>query len=84
MSGAFVRATATVASRTAPATANGMILTVPIISPATTGFTYPGQTGSLTVSVDRGKLAGAPQLGWLIATLDDPNGAAQADEIPIG
>jgi hypothetical protein len=44
----------------------------------------PGQTGSLTVSVDRGKLAGAPQLGWLIATLDDPNGAAQADEIPIG
>jgi len=44
----------------------------------------PGQTGSLTVSVDRGKLASTPQLGWLIATLDDPNGAAQADEIPIG
>jgi len=44
----------------------------------------PGQTGLVTVSVDRGKLAGTPQLGWLIATLDDPNGAAQADEIPVG
>ena len=44
----------------------------------------PGQTGSVTVSVDRGKLASARQLGWLIAALDDPNGAAQADEIPIG
>jgi len=44
----------------------------------------PGQTGSVTVSVDKGKFAGAPQLGWLVATLDDPNGAPQADEIPIG
>src|SRR5262245_43640069 len=38
MSGALVRATATAASRTAPAAANGMILTVAIISPATTGL----------------------------------------------
>lgn len=44
----------------------------------------PGQTGSVTVSVDRGKFASAPQLGWLVVTLDDPNGAAQADEVPIG
>jgi hypothetical protein len=44
----------------------------------------PGQTGSVTVSVDRGKFAGAPQLGWLVVTLDDPTGAAQADEVPVG
>ncbi len=44
----------------------------------------PGQTGSVAVSVDRGKFPSAPQLGWLVATLDDPNGAAQADEVPIG
>ncbi len=37
-SGAAVRATATAASRNAPATANGMIFTVAIISPATTGL----------------------------------------------
>jgi minor extracellular serine protease Vpr len=44
----------------------------------------PGQTGSVTVTVDRGKFPSAPQLGWLVATLDDANGAAQADEVPIG
>ena len=44
----------------------------------------PGQSGTLTVTVDKGKFAGSPQLGWLIATLDDANGAAQADEVPAG
>jgi minor extracellular serine protease Vpr len=44
----------------------------------------PGANATLTVSVDRGKLAGTPQLGWLIVGLDDANGAAQADEIAIG
>src|SRR5262249_25793381 len=44
----------------------------------------PGQTGSVTVSVDLGKFAGAPQRGWLVVTLDDPTGAAQADEVPVG
>jgi minor extracellular serine protease Vpr len=44
----------------------------------------PGQTGSVAVTVDRGKFPSAPQLGWLLTTLDDPNGAAQADEIPVG
>jgi hypothetical protein len=36
------------------------------------------------VTVHKGKFAGSPQLGWLAATLDDANGAAQADEIPVG
>lgn len=44
----------------------------------------PGGTATLNLSVDKGKLAGSPQLGWLVATFDDANGAAQADEIPIG
>jgi minor extracellular serine protease Vpr len=44
----------------------------------------PGQSGTLNVTVDKGKFAGSPQLGWLIATLDDANGAAQADEVPAG
>jgi minor extracellular serine protease Vpr len=44
----------------------------------------PGQSRTLNVTVDKGKFAGSPQLGWLIATLDDANGAAQADEVPAG
>ncbi len=44
----------------------------------------PGATATLNVSVDRGKFAGTPQLGWLVAALDDANGGAQADEVPIG
>jgi len=44
----------------------------------------PGQTGSVAVSVDHGKFAGTPQRGWLVVTLDDPNGPAQADEVPVG
>ena len=44
----------------------------------------PGANATLTVSVDKGKLAGTPQLGWLVIGLDDANGAAQADEVPVG
>jgi minor extracellular serine protease Vpr len=56
-------------------------------SPVSTGQQLglaPGQSGTLNVTVDKGKFAGSPQLGWLVATLDDANGAAQADEIPVG
>jgi minor extracellular serine protease Vpr len=44
----------------------------------------PGGAGTFNVSVDRGKVSGSPQLGWLVAGLDDANGAAQADEVPVG
>jgi minor extracellular serine protease Vpr len=44
----------------------------------------PGESATLDLAVDKGKNAGTPQLGWLVASIDDGNGAAQADEIPIG
>jgi minor extracellular serine protease Vpr len=44
----------------------------------------PGASRSLTVTVDQGKFSGTPQLGWMVVTHDDANGAAQADLIPIG
>lgn len=44
----------------------------------------PGASDTLTVTVDRGKISGAPQLGWLVVGLDDANGPVQADEVPIG
>lgn len=44
----------------------------------------PGASAMLQVSVDRGKFGDAPQLGWMIVTHDDANGAAQADLVPIG
>lgn len=44
----------------------------------------PGASATLQVSVDRGKFGDAPQLGWMIVTQDDANGAAQADLVPVG
>jgi minor extracellular serine protease Vpr len=44
----------------------------------------PGESATLTVSIDKGKFSGTPQLGWLVIGLDDANGAAQADEVPVG
>lgn len=44
----------------------------------------PGGGTSWTLSVDKGKQASAPQLGWLVVTHDDANGAAQTDEVPLG
>lgn len=44
----------------------------------------PGAAANATVGVDLGKFAGSPQLGWMVVTQDDPNGAAQADLIPVG
>jgi len=44
----------------------------------------PGQTQSITLTVDKGQLAVSPVLGWLAVSLDDARGAAQVEEIPIG
>jgi minor extracellular serine protease Vpr len=44
----------------------------------------PGAAANATVDVDLGKFAGSPQLGWMVVTQDDANGAAQADLIPVG
>jgi minor extracellular serine protease Vpr len=44
----------------------------------------PGASQTLNLSVDKAKNAGTPQRGWLVATIDDANGGAQAHEIPIG
>jgi hypothetical protein len=43
-----------------------------------------GASSSLPVTVDRPRFANSPQLGWMVVTQDDPNGAAQADLVPIG
>ena len=44
----------------------------------------PGGTATLTQVVNVPLHNTSPSLGWLIVTQDDTNGAAQADEIPIG
>lgn len=46
----------------------------------------PDGTASVpvTVTVNKGFLATAPAKGWLVVTLDDPNGARQADTVAIG
>ena len=44
----------------------------------------PGGSATLNVAVDKGKLAASPAKGWMVVTLDDGNGSAQADLVPIG
>jgi hypothetical protein len=44
----------------------------------------PGASANATVEVDGSSFAGSPQLGWMAVAQDDPNGAAQADLIPVG
>jgi subtilisin family serine protease len=41
----------------------------------------PAGTASLAVTVDRAQLRKTPALGWLVATIDDANGAPQADQV---
>lgn len=53
-------------------------------SPVSTGDFFslaPGVSQTLNLQLDRGKFAGTSVLGWLAVTLDDANGAAQAEEI---
>jgi subtilisin family serine protease len=55
--------------------------------PVSTGQFFslpPGGSATATVTVDRGKFAAAPQLGWMVVSHDDANGASQADLVPVG
>lgn len=52
--------------------------------PVSTGDFFslaPGASRTLNLQLDKGKFAGTSVLGWLAITLDDANGAAQAEEI---
>jgi minor extracellular serine protease Vpr len=40
-----------------------------------------GGTASLPLSIDKSQQGKTPALGWLVASVDDANGAAQADEV---
>jgi hypothetical protein len=42
----------------------------------------PGESKTLDLQLDKSRFAGTTVRGWLVVTLDDPNGAAQAEEIP--
>jgi minor extracellular serine protease Vpr len=44
----------------------------------------PGGSASLSVSANRGLVGTQHPKGWMIVTLDDANGAAQADLVPVG
>jgi minor extracellular serine protease Vpr len=55
-----------------------------VSSGAFVGALAPGHSTTLPLSVDFDKFQSAPALGWLVATLDDDNGAFQADEVPVG
>jgi hypothetical protein len=44
----------------------------------------PGASSPLQLLVDKSKLQNTPVRGWLVVSLDDRNGAAQADEVPLG
>src|SRR5262249_61269517 len=43
----------------------------------------PGDHASLGLTVDPSRFADAPSKGWLIVSLDDPNGGAQAAKVPV-
>jgi subtilisin family serine protease len=43
-----------------------------------------GGSAALGVSVNKAGFAVNPALGWMVVTLDDANGAAQADLVPVG
>jgi len=56
-------------------------------APVSTGdFTTldPGGSTTWTLTANKGRRAAETQLGWLVVTLDDANGEAQADEVPLG
>jgi len=43
----------------------------------------PGVSGALPVQFDQAKVASQKTLGWMVVTLDDANGAAQADTVAV-
>ncbi len=44
----------------------------------------PGETKTIGLSVDRSTLPGSEVYGWMVVSHDDPNGAPQADLVPLG
>ena len=44
----------------------------------------PGTTADLAFNVDNNLIKQTPAMGWMVVTMDDANGAAQADTLPIG
>ena len=43
-----------------------------------------GDTANLGFTVDNSLIKQTPALGWMVVTMDDANGASQADTVPIG
>jgi hypothetical protein len=56
----------------------------PAVSTGDFIFLAPGASSTLRVTANKGQLAVAPVRGWMVVALDDANGAAQADLVPIG
>jgi minor extracellular serine protease Vpr len=54
----------------------------PSVSSGNFATLAPGQSKSLPLTVDTDQQAKQPALGWLVASVDDANGAPQADEVP--
>ncbi|HYM83422.1 MAG TPA: S8 family serine peptidase [Candidatus Dormibacteraeota bacterium] len=57
----------------APTVSNGQFLSL-----------APGASQSLGLTLDRRTFDKAPSMGWMIVSLDDANGAAQAELVPVG
>ena len=57
----------------APTISTGQFLTIPAGTSATLGLT-----------LDRHRFDTAPALGWMVVSLDDANGAPQADLVSVG
>jgi len=54
-----------------------------VLNPDGTPTAVPaGGSASLPLSIDKSQQAKTPALGWLVASVDDANGAPQADEVP--
>ena len=68
---------------TDPAVSNGDFFSMPgsgsIVTPK-----VATDTTSLQLRINQDRFANAPALGWMVVTLDDPNGSQQADLIPVG
>lgn len=56
----------------------------PVVSQGNFITLAPGTSTRLGLQVHKDRLAATPSKGWLVVTMDDPNGAAQADTIPLG
>jgi minor extracellular serine protease Vpr len=55
----------------------------PAVSSGSMAPLAPGASTTFTVAVDTDQEHAQPVLGWLVASVDNPNGAPQADEVPL-